>query len=195
LPELFGTGQLPRDENRSSDLLLICIRETTNAACGHLSILCLNCRDDVVRSDVEADHLRRIDPDAHRSLRRKDLSAAYAIDTLKLTKDVSVQIVAQTYCIGLSIGRDQSNHHKEAGSSFLNLNTLLDDRAWKARLNTPYRILDIDGRLRRIDPRFEGRRDRNHPRRVGRGLEIQEALNAVEFLFDRSGYALIDRFG
>ena len=97
--------QLTLDDHRGRHGLAGKIRQVANRPCGNQGVLGTNRRIDIGRTELVAEQLDRIEPNAHGALGAEQLRLADAGQTLEFRHDIARHIVAQRHRIQAAIGR------------------------------------------------------------------------------------------
>ncbi len=102
---MFRRTQLTLHQNGRRQILGDGVRTCSDLPRRHLCVLRGDRRIDVVRVDVEADHLVGIDPDTQRALGGKKLRAPDTIDASDFTDDAAIDVIAEFYLVATAVGR------------------------------------------------------------------------------------------
>ncbi|MNY05466.1 hypothetical protein D3C86_1381890 [compost metagenome] len=190
LAEAVHGAQLTVGRDRGRDALRFRVGRRADAAARDQDVLARDGLVDLVHAQVEAHQLGGIHPDPHGARRREQLELAHAGHARDRVLHVARDVVGQRRLVQRPILGRQRHDHQEAGTGLLVLQALLLHGPGQLRYHVRHAVLHVNLSQVRVGARREGGGDGGRAVGIADRLVIDQALGAVELVFDDTG----DRF-
>ena len=194
-PELVLGLEPVLGRDRGGDLLAFLQRQRPQRPARGLRILLADRGHDRTGRKIVGSQLFGIEPDAHRIFGAEQRDIADAGHTAQFVDHLRRGDVAEIGRVERARFRSQRDDHQEACVRLAHGNALAADLFGQPGLDRAQPVLhlglgDID-----VGARFESQRDRGSAVRKARRGHVEEALDAVELLFDHLCDVLFERLG
>ena len=176
-------------------MLAVQAGQVTQRARSHLSVLLADGLDHVVRRELVAHQLGRVQPDPHRALGAEQRGSTNARHTFDFVQHIARQVVAQRHRVEPAIGRRQRREQQEVGARLGHLHALLRHCRRKARLGALEAVLHVDRGQIRVGARNKADGDRALTVGLALRLHVQQAIGTVDFLLDHADHAFVQGLG